>query len=98
LRDLTLTVFGQLTEYGQVKNTDWGNGRHPEQSFVWTHSCIAYSPKEYKNMLWTIFVILLVLWALGMVTAYTMGGLIHLLLLLAVVVLVIRLFQGRRIA
>jgi hypothetical protein len=49
-------------------------------------------------MLWTIFVILLVLWALGMVTAYTAGGLIHLLLLVAVVVLVIRLFQGRRIA
>jgi hypothetical protein len=49
-------------------------------------------------MLWTIFIILLVLWALGMVTAYTMGGLIHLLLLVAVVVLVIRLFQGRSIA
>jgi hypothetical protein len=49
-------------------------------------------------MLWTIFIILLVMWALGMVTAYTMGGLIHLLLLLAVVVLVIRLFQGRRLA
>lgn len=49
-------------------------------------------------MLWTIFIILLIMWALGMVTAYTMGGLIHLLLLVAVVVLVIRLFQGRRIA
>lgn len=49
-------------------------------------------------MLWTVFVILLVLWALGMVTAYTLGGLIHLLLLMALVVLVIRLFQGRRIA
>ncbi len=49
-------------------------------------------------MLWTIFIILLVLWALGMVTAYTMGGLIHILLLVAAVVLVIRLFQGRRIA
>ena len=49
-------------------------------------------------MLWTVFVILLVMWALGMVTAYTMGGLIHLLLLVALVVLVIRLFQGRRIA
>jgi hypothetical protein len=49
-------------------------------------------------MLWTIFVILLVLWALGMVTAYTAGGLIHILLLVAVVVLVIRLFQGRSIA
>jgi hypothetical protein len=49
-------------------------------------------------MLWTIFVILLVMWALGMVTAYTMGGLIHLLLLVALIVLVIRIFQGRRVA
>ena len=49
-------------------------------------------------MLWTLFIVLLVLWALGMVTAFTLGGLIHLLLLMAVVVLVIRLFQGRRIA
>jgi hypothetical protein len=49
-------------------------------------------------MLWTIFVILLVLWALGLVTSYTLGGFIHILLLLAVVVLVIRLFQGRRLA
>jgi hypothetical protein len=49
-------------------------------------------------MLWTIFVILLVLWALGMVTSYTMGGLIHILLAIALVVLVIRLFQGRSIA
>jgi hypothetical protein len=49
-------------------------------------------------MLWTIFIILLVLWALGMVTSYTMGGLIHILLVVALVVLVIRLFQGRRLA
>jgi hypothetical protein len=49
-------------------------------------------------MLWTIFVILLVLWALGLVTSYTLGGFIHILLLLAVVVLVVRLFQGRRLA
>ena len=48
-------------------------------------------------MLWTIYVVLLVLWALGMATSYTGGGLIHLLLAVAVVVLVIRLFQGRRI-
>ncbi len=53
--------------------------------------------KENTNMLWTIFVILLVLWALGLVTAYTMGGLIHLLLVFALVVLVIRLVQGRKI-
>jgi hypothetical protein len=48
-------------------------------------------------MLWTIFVILVILWALGLVTSYTMGGFIHLLLVLAVVVLLIRVIQGRRI-
>ncbi len=48
-------------------------------------------------MLWTIFVILLVLWALGLVTAYTMGGLIHVLLVIALVVLAIQLIQGRRV-
>jgi hypothetical protein len=48
-------------------------------------------------MLWTICVILLVLWALGMATSYTASGLIHLLLLVGLVILVIRLFQGRRI-
>ena len=48
-------------------------------------------------MLWTICVILLVLWALGMVTSYTAGGLIHILLAIGLVVLVIRLIQGRRI-
>jgi hypothetical protein len=47
-------------------------------------------------MLWTIFVILLVLWALGLVTSYTLGGFIHILLVLAVVVLLIQLIQGRR--
>jgi hypothetical protein len=46
-------------------------------------------------MLWTIFVILLVLWLLGLVTSSTLGGFIHLLLVIAVVVLVIRLMQGR---
>jgi hypothetical protein len=47
-------------------------------------------------MLWTIFVILIVLWFLGLVTTYTLGGYIHILLLLAVVALVIQLLQGRR--
>ena len=47
-------------------------------------------------MLWTIFVILLVLWLLGLITSYTLGGFIHVLLVLAVVVLVINLVQGRR--
>ena len=48
-------------------------------------------------MLWTIFVILLVMWMLGLVTSYTLGGFVHILLVLAVVVLVIQLIQGRRI-
>ncbi len=48
-------------------------------------------------MLWTIFIILLVLWLLGLVTSYTMGGFIHVLIVVAVVVLVIQLIQGRRV-
>jgi hypothetical protein len=47
-------------------------------------------------MLWTIFVILLVLWLLGVVTSYTLGGFIHILLVLAVVTLVFNLISGRR--
>jgi hypothetical protein len=48
-------------------------------------------------MLWTIVVILLVLWLLGQVTAYTAGGLIHLLLVIAIVVVLIRVIQGRKV-
>jgi hypothetical protein len=48
-------------------------------------------------MLWTIFVVLLVLWLLGMVSSYTLGGFIHLLLILAVGMLLINVIQGRRI-
>jgi hypothetical protein len=48
-------------------------------------------------MLWTIFLILAVLWVLGMVSSYTMGGFIHVLLVLAVIVVVINLLQGRRV-
>ena len=46
-------------------------------------------------MLWTIFVILLIMWALGLVTSYTMGGFVHILLVIALIVLVINLVQGR---
>ena len=49
-------------------------------------------------MLWTIFLVLLVLWLVGVVSSYTMGGFIHLLLLIAIVTLLIQLIQGRRIA
>jgi hypothetical protein len=47
-------------------------------------------------MLWTIFVILLVLWLLGLVSSYTLGGFVHVLLVIAVVVLIIQLIGGRR--
>ena len=46
-------------------------------------------------MLWTIFIVLLILWLLGMVTSYTLNGFIHLLLVIAVVVVLIRIIQGR---
>jgi hypothetical protein len=48
-------------------------------------------------MLWTIAVILIVLWLLGMVSAYTMGGFIHALLVIAIIVIVVRVIQGRRL-
>ena len=48
-------------------------------------------------MLWTIIVILLIMWALGLVTSYTMGGFIHILLVIALIMLVINLVQGRRV-
>ena len=47
-------------------------------------------------MLWTIFVILLVLWLLGLMTSYTMGGFIHILLVIAIVVVLVQVIQGRR--
>lgn len=48
------------------------------------------------TMLWTIFVILLILWFLGLISGYTLGGFIHILLILALVVVLIRIIQGRR--
>lgn len=47
-------------------------------------------------MLWTVAVVLLVLWALGLVSSYSMGGFIHILLIVALIVVVLNLFQGRR--
>ncbi|MCB0721300.1 MAG: lmo0937 family membrane protein [Ignavibacteriae bacterium] len=46
-------------------------------------------------MLWTIFIILLILWAIGLVSSYTLGGFIHILLILAVIALVVQLVRGR---
>jgi len=48
-------------------------------------------------MLWTICVVLIVMWLLGMVTSYTMGGLIHILLVIAIIVVLVRVIQGRKV-
>ena len=48
-------------------------------------------------MLWTIAVLLVILWALGLVSSYTLGGFIHILLVLAIVIVIIRVIQGRRV-
>jgi hypothetical protein len=47
-------------------------------------------------MLWTLAIVLIVLWALGLVTSYTMGGFIHILIVVAVVLVLVRIIQGRR--
>jgi hypothetical protein len=53
--------------------------------------------KEEKQMLWTIGVVLLVLWVLGLVGSYTLGGFIHVLLVVALIVFLIQVIQGRRV-
>ena len=47
-------------------------------------------------MLWTLFVVLLILWGLGLLTGYTMGGVIHVLLVIAIVVVIVQVIKGRR--
>jgi hypothetical protein len=55
---------------------------------------LVYYKEDY--MLWTIFVVLIVLWALGLVSSYTIGGYIHVLLVIAIVIVLIRIIQGRK--
>lgn len=54
------------------------------------------SRRKEQDMLWTLFVILLILWGVGLLTGYTMGGVIHVLLIIAIIVVVIQVIQGRR--
>jgi hypothetical protein len=54
-------------------------------------------PMKGHAMLYTVVVLLLILWALGLVTSYTMGGLIHILLVVAVIVLIVNLLSGRKV-
>jgi hypothetical protein len=62
----------------------------------WCRVAVSRARQE-DNMLWTIAVILLILWALGLVTSYTLGGFIHILIVAAVVLVLVRLIQGRRV-
>jgi Family of unknown function (DUF5670) len=76
-------------------------GLQPETSAAfWPDGCSISDAcgisKEGGSMLWTIFVILFIMWLLGMVTSYTLGGFIHILLVLALVAVVIQLISGRR--
>jgi hypothetical protein len=52
--------------------------------------------RKESDMLWTVFVILLILWLLGLLTGHTMGGVIHILLVIAIVVVLVRVIQGRK--
>jgi hypothetical protein len=69
---------------------------------TWQNSTASYLSAHYWNvkrrtkMLWTIFVILLVMWLLGLLSSYTFGGFIHILLVLAVIALIFQLITGRR--
>ena len=68
--------------------------RKTVRSALWHNDCGVEAGG--RKVLWTIFVILIVLWLLGLVTSYTLGGFIHVLLVIAVVILIINLIQGRR--
>lgn len=52
--------------------------------------------RKEDRMLWTIVVVLLILWLLGLVTSYTLGGLVHLLLIIAIIMVIVNLISGRR--
>jgi Family of unknown function (DUF5670) len=82
-------LFAPVTRLTTVERQDWYPG--------WAVGRTTGSFRiEEGRMLWTIFVILLVLWLLGVVTSYTLGGFIHVLLVIAVVLAIMQLLQGRR--
>ena len=64
---------------------------------TWPPRAVFGREKKAHNMLWTIAVIMLVLWLLGLVTSYTMGGFIHILLVIAVVMILVNFIRGRTV-
>jgi hypothetical protein len=89
LRDASSKVIAPHDEQTQIEVQHIQAARHT--------SCFVVESEREAIMLWTLAVLLVVLWALGLVTSYTMGGFIHILLVVAVVVVVLRVIQGRRI-
>jgi Family of unknown function (DUF5670) len=82
---------------GVVTAASDGLGRGSEFTVLLPAFAVSITWKEGETkMLWTIAVILVVLWLLGLVSSYTLGGFIHILLVLAIVIIVINLIQGRR--
>ena len=88
-----------------VRCCAWGKGKKPYSRPAPPHFAFIAQAQEDRvsrkggsNMIWTICVVLLILWLFGITTAYTLGGFIHILLLLAIAAVLIRIIQGRRIA
>ena len=102
-RVLLRRLLRNLTPVPQPRERGTGRPKAPHERLtsVWTLGCDGKQStgpcQENKDRLWTICVILLVLWLLELVTSYTLGGFVHILLVIAVVVLLIQLFQGRRV-
>jgi beta-lactamase regulating signal transducer with metallopeptidase domain len=90
-----ITLPGAFVCEKRVENaTGMSVAEYPIESVSNINDAIAQ--KEEALMLWTIFVILLILWLVGMVSSYTLGGFIHILLVIALVVLLLNIIGGRR--
>jgi hypothetical protein len=74
-----------------------GVNRSSHQMSCGTTVKIEHQPKRRITMLWTIAVVLIILWLVGLVSSYTMGGFIHILLVIAVVVVLVNIIRGRRL-
>jgi hypothetical protein len=89
------SVAAATSEFRNVGWSEWLRSPRDQAVADWHGRCIEF--RQEATMLWTIALILLVLWALGLVSSVTMGGFIHLLLVAAVVLVLVRLIQGRRV-
>lgn len=76
------------------KNLKYKNKPFVSQELALYHFIIKIN---LQNIMWTIIIILLVLWFLGLMTSYTLGGLLHILLVVAIILVIVRLIQGRNI-